>query len=94
MYRIYIRYMPATLITLKLNRNFLKEVDTTVKKQGYHNRTEFIRAALREKMEQAQLQQIKKEIWKLKGASKRKITDEEYERARREAFEEFYQELK
>ena len=86
--------MPATLITLKLNRNFLKEIDTTVKKQKYHNRTEFIRAALREKMEQARLEQIKKEIWKLKGASKRKITDEEYERGRKEAFEELYQELR
>lgn len=86
--------MPATLITLKLNRNFLKEVDTIVKKQKYHNRTEFIRAALREKMEQARLEQLKKEIWKLKGASKRKTTDEEYERVRKEAFEELYQELK
>lgn len=86
--------MPATLITLKLNRNFLKEIDTTAKKQKYHNRTEFIRAALREKMEQARLQQIKKEIWKLKGASKRKTTDEEYERVRKEAFEEWAASLK
>lgn len=86
--------MPATLITLKLNENFLKELDTLVKKHKYHNRTEFIRAALREKMEQARLQQLKKEIWKLKGASKRRITDEEYEQGRKEAFEELYQELK
>lgn len=81
--------MPATLITLKLNKNFLKELDLVVKKHKYHNRTEFIRAALREKMEQARLQQIKKEIWKLKGASKRKTTDEEYEEMRRRGFEEW-----
>ena len=40
--------MTTEMITLKLERKFLKEVDAVVSQNGYQNRTEFIRNALRE----------------------------------------------
>lgn len=82
------------MITLKLEDKFLKDIDTIVKKEGFQNRTEFIRNALREKIDNIKLKQAMMEIAHLKGASKRKTTEEEYERARAKAFEEVYKNLK
>ena len=85
--------MTTEMITLKLEDKFLKDIDTIVKKEGYQNRTEFIRNALREKVEETKLKQAMLEISHLKGASKKKTTEEEYERARAKAFEEVYKNL-
>ena len=43
--------MATELVTFKMEHNFLEEVDKTVKTAGFQNRTEFIRNALREKIE-------------------------------------------
>lgn len=86
--------MTTEMITLKLEQKFLTDIDNTVKQCRYHNRTEFIRQALREKIEKEELKHSLAAIEKLRGASKRKTTDEEYERARESAFEELYAQFK
>jgi len=86
--------MVTEMISLKLENKFLDEIDIIVKKEGYQNRTEFIRNALREKVEEVKLKQAMMEIAHLKGASKRKTTEKEYEKARAKAFEEVYKTLK
>ncbi len=75
------------MITLKLEERFLKEIDELVEKEGYQNRTEFIRRALREKLEEAKVKEAMLELAHLKGASKKKISAEEYEKVRKVAFE-------
>ena len=45
--------MTTEMITVKLENNFLKEIDDVVYNNGYQNRTEFIRSALRDKVEEA-----------------------------------------
>lgn len=82
--------MVTEMITLKMDSNFLKEVDKTVQEQGYQNRTEFIRASLREGIDKAKLKQAMLQIAHLKGASKKKTTEEEYERVRNKAFTDLY----
>ena len=79
--------MTTEMITLKLEDKFLKDIDTIVKKEGYQNRTEFIRNALREKVEETRLKQAMLEISHLKGASKKKTTEAEYELMRKVGFE-------
>ena len=74
--------------------DFLKEVDKTVKSSGFQNRTEFIRNALREKVEEVKLKQAMIALSKLKGKSSKKTTDEELERIREKAFEEIDKKLK
>jgi len=39
--------MVTEMITVKLEKQFLHQIDDIVKKAGYQNRTEFIRGALR-----------------------------------------------
>jgi len=80
--------MTTEMITLKLEDKFLTDIDCIVEREGYQNRTEFIRNALREKVEEVRLRDAMKEIAHLKGASKKKTSEEEYERIREKAFEE------
>ena len=86
--------MVTEMISLKLEDSFLDNVDDIVKKEGYQSRTEFIRNALREKVEAAKLRQAMLEISHLKGASKKKTSDEELERIREKAFEEIDKKLR
>ena len=74
--------MATEMITLKLDGIFLKEIDLLVKNTGYQNRTEFIRNALREKIEEIKLKQAMIELSKFKGKSSNKTTDAEIERIR------------
>jgi len=80
--------MTTEMITLKLDDMFLKEIDSIVEKQGYHNRTEFIRNALREKVEDTKIKDAMMQIAHLKGASKKKTSDADLEKIREKVFNE------
>lgn len=86
--------MATEMITVKLEDTFLKEIDTVVQKSGYQNRTEFIRNALREKLEETKLKEAMIQIAHLKGASKKKTSDEELHKIRERVFNEFDKRLK
>ncbi len=81
--------MVTEMITVKLDDKFLGDIDSLVQREGYQNRTEFIRAALREKVEEVRLKQAMIELSKLRGKAKKKTSDEELERIREKVFEEF-----
>ncbi len=80
--------MATEMITVKLENTFLEGIDDIVKKEGYQNRTEFIRAALREKIEEVKLKEAMMSIAHLKGSAKKKTSEREYEDIRKKAFEE------
>lgn len=86
--------MVTSMITLKLEKTFLKEIDSIVKNNNYQNRTEFIRNALRDKVEKTKTKEIIKELLLLKGASKKKTTNKELSLLRKLAFEELEQQIK
>ncbi|MBD3303728.1 hypothetical protein GF343_01160 [Candidatus Woesearchaeota archaeon] len=86
--------MVTEMITVKLEGSFLKDVDTVVQKNGYQNRTEFIRNALREKLEEIKLKEAMIQIAYLKGASKKKTSDEKLHKIREQVFNEFDKRLK
>jgi len=76
------------LITLKLEDSLLSQMDDVSSVFGFSSRTEFIRNALRDKVEEYHLKQAILTLEKNKGKMKgRGFTDEEYEKAREEAFE-------
>ncbi len=86
--------MATNMITLKLEESFLKKIDAVVEKENYQNRTEFIRNALREKLEDVKVKEAMLEIAHLKGTAKKKISEEEYEKVRQQVFNEFDKRLK
>ncbi|MDD4878347.1 MAG: ribbon-helix-helix domain-containing protein [Candidatus Nanoarchaeia archaeon] len=81
--------MTTQLVTFKMERKALEEIDA-VAKSGFYSRTEFIKAALRDKVDKEGLKEAMMKIAHLKGAAKRKTTEEEYEKARNEVFDELH----
>ena len=78
--------MPTDLITFKADSEFIKKVDKAAKAQGYHSRTEFIREALRNKIESAELYKLQEYYANLRKKHNLKpITEAEYEHIREEA---------
>ncbi len=86
--------MVTEMITMKLESGFLKEIDSVVGEEGYQNRTEFIRNALREKIEKSRLNKALLEIANLKGASSKKTSLKDYEIIRGTIFKELCKELR
>jgi len=80
--------MATQMITVKLDDSFLEDVDHVVSQKGYQNRTEFIRNALREKVDKAKMEDAIVELAHLRGSAKKRISDKEYEAVRKRAFEE------
>lgn len=85
--------MATEMITVKLEDVFLGDIDAIVKKEGYQNRTEFIRNALREKIEEIKLKKAMIELAHFKGSVKKKTTEKSYEKIRARAFEELSKKL-
>ena len=81
------------MITLKLESSFLREIDGIVRASSYQNRTEFIRNALREKVDETKLKKAMLELVHLKGASPKKTSKKEYELVRQHAAEELFSRL-
>jgi len=86
--------MAIELVTFKMEHEFLEDVDETVKNAGFQNRTEFIRAALREKVEEVKLKQAMIELSKFRGKAPKKTSDKKRKRIREKVFEEFEKRLK
>ena len=86
--------MATELVTFKADEKFLEDVDTTVKIAGFNSRTEFIREALRDKIEEVKLKQAMFELGKLRGKASKKTTDDEREKIREKVFEEFEKKFK
>jgi len=86
--------MTTELVTFKMEHDFLEDVDRTVKSAGFQNRTEFIRNALREKVEEVKLKQAMMKLSKLRGKAPRRTTDEERARIRERVFEEFEKKIR
>ncbi len=65
------------MINIRLEKNFLQDIDNLVKTQNYQSRTELIRESLREKIEEKKLIEAVK---KLRGSWKTKTSNEDYEK--------------
>ena len=81
-------------ISLKLEENVLKEIDENLVKHRYSTRTEFIRDAIREKLSELEKEELLKAVAKLRGASKRKTTDEQLHLARERLVEKYEKKFK
>ena len=75
-------------ISLKIEENFLEEIEKVMKVQGYSTKTEFIREAIRDKVRKLQKQEALFKLESMRGSSKRKTTDKQLHEAREKAFNE------
>ncbi|PIN81981.1 hypothetical protein COV11_00260 [Candidatus Woesearchaeota archaeon CG10_big_fil_rev_8_21_14_0_10_30_7] len=82
------------VVSLKLEKPLLEEIDRKLVANRYATRTEFMRDAIREKLSDLDKEKILSNLKKLYGFSKKKTTDKELHMARQKAFEELDRELK
>lgn len=83
-------------ISLKLDESFSKDIEKTMKKHRYTTKTEFIREAIRDKIEDLEKQEALLRLEKAYGAGRKKgrtITDEDIHRAGEEAIQELAKKL-
>ena len=71
-------------ISLKLDENMLVNIDKSLKKHNYSTRTEFIREAIRNKLNEVEKEEAIRKIAAFKGSLKGK-SKMSYEEARRRA---------
>jgi len=81
-------------ISLKLEPNFLRDIEKTIKKNRYSTKTEFIRAAIRDKITELEKEETLKNIDKLFGSLKHKTTDEQLHAAGEKAFKQLERKFK
>lgn len=74
-------------VSIKLDGEFLKDIERFMKKYNYMTKAEFIRQAIRDKIHEMQKEEIMKRVNKVAGFSKRKTTDEDLHKAGDRAFE-------
>jgi metal-responsive CopG/Arc/MetJ family transcriptional regulator len=73
-------------ISLKLDKNMLQNIDHTLKENNYSTRTEFIRDAIRIKLEDLKREKLIEEFMKFRGKAKKKTTYEENRKTRDDVF--------
>ncbi len=80
--------MAGKLINLRLGEKLLREIDLVVKAETYESRTEFIKAALRNAIEEHKNKHLVNELRKGLGEGSRhgiqELTGEEFEEIREE----------
>ena len=68
-------------VSIKLERDFLRAIDRVMKKHRYMTKTEFIRQAIRDKLNDLEKQDLLRNVEKLFGSSKRRTTDKQLHEA-------------
>lgn len=63
-------------VTFKLQEEIAKKIDNLINPLHYNNRTEFIREAIREKINKIENDNVMRSLEKFKGAAKTKVSDE------------------
>ena len=79
-------------ISLKMEGALLHEIDSILKSHRYSTRTEFIRNAIRDKLEELSRDELVKAFINLKGKSKKIHTDKEWEIVKEKAYKELLKE--
>ena len=71
-------------VSLKLDENMLHNIDGSLKKNNYSTRTEFIRDAIRDKLDDLRREKMAQEFLKFKGRAKKKTTYEQNKKTAQE----------
>ena len=81
-------------VSLKLENEFLRDIEKVMKKHRYTTKTEFIREAIRDKIKDLEKEKALMRLEKAYGASKRKTTQAQLEKAKEKAFEDIAKQFK
>ena len=81
-------------VCIRLEDDFLKDLEKAMKRNRYATKTEFIREAVREKLKYLEREEALKNVEKLFGSSKHKTSDEQLHKAREKLAKEYKKRFK
>jgi len=81
------------MVTLRFQEKILKDIDKKMIEHNFNSRTEFIRDAVRDKLEELERGELIKKFMKLRGKAKVKTTYEENRKTKEEVSKELMKEL-
>ena len=79
---IVLQWNTMQIVTVKFQEDILERIDTAIAKNNFNSRTEFIREAVRDKLQEITEEQAIKGFLALYGTSKVRHTDKDDERIR------------
>ncbi len=79
-------------ISIKLEDGFLQDMERIIKKSRYSTKSEFIREAIRDKIDEIEKKVMLEHINKIAGKFKMRTTDEQLHKIREEVFNELARE--
>jgi len=74
-------------VSIKLENEFLQDIEKAMKKHRYTTKTEFIRESMRKHLSDLEKEDLLKEVSRIRGISKRRTTDKQLHEAGEKAFE-------
>ena len=74
-------------VSVKFEESFLRDIEEAMKEHSYMTKTECIREAVRNKLDQFEREAALRQLKKMYGASKRRTTNKERHDAGERAFE-------
>jgi metal-responsive CopG/Arc/MetJ family transcriptional regulator len=81
------------IITFKLQGDILREIDDILRPLHFSNRTEFIREAVREKLNKIEKDLFLDELEKFKGAARTRVSDKRLHKIREEVAKKYAERL-
>jgi Arc/MetJ-type ribon-helix-helix transcriptional regulator len=81
------------IVSVKFNEEVLDNIDKSISKHNFNSRTEFIREAVRDKLEDLSKEDLMKEFLKFRGKAKKKTTYEENRKTKEKVGKELIEEL-
>jgi metal-responsive CopG/Arc/MetJ family transcriptional regulator len=82
------------IISLKMEKELLNEIDKKLTKYRYATRTEFLRDAIRDKLNELEKAEMLKHVDRIHGISKKKSSDKKLHPIREQVFNELEKEFK
>lgn len=80
------------VISLKLDKHMLKDIDKSLKKNNFSTRTEFVRTAIRKQLKEMTRDELIQAFLATAGTAKKKTSDAELRKARDAAYKELVKE--
>jgi len=81
------------ILTVKLSEGIAKDVNCAIKIFNYSTKTEFIREAIRDKLDSLEQKRTMKRLYGVRGTAPRTVSDEELEAVREKLSRELEKEL-
>jgi Arc/MetJ-type ribon-helix-helix transcriptional regulator len=81
------------LVSVKFQEDILKRMDENIERYNFNSRTEFIREAVRDKLNELSRDELIDEFLKLRGKAKIKTTDEDDRKIREKVSKELFDDL-